>query len=190
MNHFPFWPTFQNIMGVIGHIFNLEFKDITDKGLEKAHADVRIYSVGDKFSGQHYGRLYIDPYDRQNKRGGWNVMLARRRFWRMLKIWRAREKIWKITWICIEFFRKKLEFRHFLSENSVSILFENWKFLIFVFLEHFIFSIEKNMKRQKKRGNFKNCLFRIKIRGKNSPRFRLSGFFFKLFLQKNSFEKR
>ncbi|KAF1755644.1 hypothetical protein GCK72_012094 [Caenorhabditis remanei] len=77
MNHFPFWPTFQNIIGVVGHIFNLEFKDITDKGLERAHADARIYAVGDKFSGQHYGRMYIDPYDRQNKRGGWNAMLAR-----------------------------------------------------------------------------------------------------------------
>ncbi|CAI5448567.1 unnamed protein product [Caenorhabditis angaria] len=78
MNHFPFWPTFNNLVQLVGHIFNLEFKDITEKaGLEKANQEARIFSVDDKFSGQHYGRLYIDPYDRQNKRGGWNTMLAR-----------------------------------------------------------------------------------------------------------------
>ncbi|CAB3409145.1 unnamed protein product [Caenorhabditis bovis] len=77
MNHFPFWPTFNNITNVVGHIFNLEFKDVSDKGLEKAHPDAKIFAVSDKFSGKHYGRLYIDPYDRQNKRGGWNTLLGR-----------------------------------------------------------------------------------------------------------------
>ncbi|CAD6196729.1 unnamed protein product [Caenorhabditis auriculariae] len=77
MNHFPFWPTFNNIVNLVSHIFSLEFKDITDTGLERAHQDAKIFAVADKTTGKHLGRLYIDPYDRENKRGGWNVMLGR-----------------------------------------------------------------------------------------------------------------
>lgn len=52
-------------------------QDITDSGLERAHQDARIFSVMDMTSGEHLGRLYIDPYDRESKRGGWNTLLGR-----------------------------------------------------------------------------------------------------------------
>ncbi|KIH59798.1 peptidase family M3 [Ancylostoma duodenale] len=68
MNHFPFWPTFHNLTNLIGHIFGLQFKDITDSGLERAHQDARIFSVTDMTTNEHLGRLYIDPYDRESKR--------------------------------------------------------------------------------------------------------------------------
>ncbi|WKY07381.1 hypothetical protein Q1695_007099 [Nippostrongylus brasiliensis] len=77
MNHFPFWPTFHNITNIIGHIFGLKFKDITESGLERAHPDARIFSVEDVTAGEHLGRLYIDPYDREGKRGRWNTLLGR-----------------------------------------------------------------------------------------------------------------
>ncbi|VDO81424.1 unnamed protein product [Heligmosomoides polygyrus] len=77
MNHFPFWPTFHNLTSIIGNIFGLEFKDITESGLQRAHPDARIFSVKDVTDGQHLGRLYIDPYDREGKRGGWNTLLGR-----------------------------------------------------------------------------------------------------------------
>ncbi|KHJ93812.1 hypothetical protein OESDEN_06270 [Oesophagostomum dentatum] len=77
MNHFPFWPTFHNLTNIIGHIFGLQFKDITESGLERAHPDARIFSVRDMTTDEHLGRLYIDPYDRESKRGGWNTLLGR-----------------------------------------------------------------------------------------------------------------
>ncbi|RCN32719.1 peptidase family M3 [Ancylostoma caninum] len=81
MNHFPFWPTFHNLTNLIGHIFGLQFKDITDSGLERAHQDARIFSVIDMTTDEHLGRLYIDPYDRESKRGGWNTLLGRSKFY-------------------------------------------------------------------------------------------------------------
>uniref|UniRef100_A0A1I7YLK3 Peptidase_M3 domain-containing protein n=1 Tax=Steinernema glaseri TaxID=37863 RepID=A0A1I7YLK3_9BILA len=77
MNHFPFWQTFTNLIDIVSHIFNLKFQDITDTGLEKCHPSARIYSVADMKTGEHLGRLYIDPFDRENKRGSWNTLLGR-----------------------------------------------------------------------------------------------------------------
>ncbi|VDM67803.1 unnamed protein product, partial [Strongylus vulgaris] len=54
-----------------------ESVDITESGLERAHPDARIFSVQDVTAGEHLGRLYIDPYDRESKRGGWNTLLGR-----------------------------------------------------------------------------------------------------------------
>lgn len=76
MNHFPFWPTFDNLAKIVSHIFGLQFKDITD-GLERAHPDARVFSVTDLSTGKHLGRLYVDPFDRESKRGGWNTLLGR-----------------------------------------------------------------------------------------------------------------
>ncbi|CAI4223771.1 unnamed protein product [Auanema sp. JU1783] len=77
MNHFPFWDTFNNLTNLVGQIFGLEFKDISDTGLEKAHPDAKIFAVKDLADGKHLGRLYIDPYDRESKRAGWNTLLGR-----------------------------------------------------------------------------------------------------------------
>ncbi|KAK0406082.1 hypothetical protein QR680_018359 [Steinernema hermaphroditum] len=77
MNHFPFWPTFNNLIEIVSHIFNLKFQDISDSGLERCHPSARIYSVADLATGEHLGRLYIDPFDRESKRGSWNTLLGR-----------------------------------------------------------------------------------------------------------------
>ncbi|CAJ0579686.1 unnamed protein product, partial [Mesorhabditis spiculigera] len=77
MNYFPFWPTFENVTSVIGQLFNLTFKDITNTNLERAHPDAKIFAVADTSSGHHLGRLYVDPYDRQNKLCDWTTLLGR-----------------------------------------------------------------------------------------------------------------
>lgn len=93
MKYFPFWPTFENLLQVLSHLFNLKFvvgliikretlycfQNVTESGVERCHPSVRIYSVADKSTGEHLGRLYIDPFTRKNKRGGWNTLLGRRK---------------------------------------------------------------------------------------------------------------
>uniref|UniRef100_A0A1I7WCU6 Peptidase_M3 domain-containing protein n=1 Tax=Heterorhabditis bacteriophora TaxID=37862 RepID=A0A1I7WCU6_HETBA len=51
--------------------------DITNTGLERSDPEVKIFSVMDKNDGKHLGRLYVDPYERKTKRGGWNTLLGR-----------------------------------------------------------------------------------------------------------------
>uniref|UniRef100_A0A0M3ITY5 Peptidase_M3 domain-containing protein n=1 Tax=Ascaris lumbricoides TaxID=6252 RepID=A0A0M3ITY5_ASCLU len=78
MKHFPFWETFTNLTEVLSHIFNVKFEDVTaDTKLERCNTDVKIFSVDDLTSGRHLGRLYIDPFERANKRGNWNTLLGR-----------------------------------------------------------------------------------------------------------------
>ncbi|KAI6175395.1 Peptidase-M3 domain-containing protein [Aphelenchoides bicaudatus] len=77
MKYFSFWPTLENIFQIVSHLFNLKFVDVTNSGLERCHPSVRIYSVGDKSTGEHLGRLYIDPFQRDNKRGSWLTLLGR-----------------------------------------------------------------------------------------------------------------
>ncbi|KAI1732957.1 peptidase family m3 domain-containing protein [Ditylenchus destructor] len=77
MNHFPFWPTFENAISIISNILNLEFEDISDSDLEKLHPSVRIYSVKDKTLGEHLGRLYFDPFVRAGKSSVWSCILGR-----------------------------------------------------------------------------------------------------------------
>ncbi|VDM95942.1 unnamed protein product [Thelazia callipaeda] len=66
MHHFPFWPTFENILETLSYVFGVFFKDVTDKNLDRCHPDVRIFSVTDS-TGLHLGRLYVDPFERRNK---------------------------------------------------------------------------------------------------------------------------
>ena len=77
MNHFPFWPTFENITQILSHILGLKFQNISDSNLERCHPSVRIYAVADTSTGEHLGRLYIDPFDRENKRATWTTLLGR-----------------------------------------------------------------------------------------------------------------
>ncbi|VDM47075.1 unnamed protein product [Toxocara canis] len=78
MKHFPFWSTFMNLTEILSHIFNLKFEDITaNTKLERCSSDVKIFSVDDLSSGRHLGRLYMDPFERPNKRGNWNTLLGR-----------------------------------------------------------------------------------------------------------------
>jgi len=77
MKYFPFWTTLENLFHIVSHLFNLRFVNVTDSGLERCHPSVRIYSVADKSTGEHLGRLYIDPFHRASKRGTWVTMMGR-----------------------------------------------------------------------------------------------------------------
>uniref|UniRef100_A0AC35FA18 Peptidase M3A/M3B catalytic domain-containing protein n=1 Tax=Panagrolaimus sp. PS1159 TaxID=55785 RepID=A0AC35FA18_9BILA len=77
MNHFPFWPTFENLTQILSHLFGLKFQDVTESNLERCHPSVRIYSVADTHTNEHLGRLYIDPFERANKRCSWTTLLGR-----------------------------------------------------------------------------------------------------------------
>ncbi|MCP9266346.1 Peptidase family M3 containing protein [Dirofilaria immitis] len=44
MFHFPFWPTFENMLEVFSYIFGILFQDITDSNLDRCHPDIRIFS--------------------------------------------------------------------------------------------------------------------------------------------------
>uniref|UniRef100_A0A0R3S3X4 Peptidase_M3 domain-containing protein n=1 Tax=Elaeophora elaphi TaxID=1147741 RepID=A0A0R3S3X4_9BILA len=76
MYHFPFWPTFENMLEVFSYIFGVLFEDITSGNLDRCHPDVRIFSVTDA-SGLHLGRLYVDPFERLNKCCTWDALLGR-----------------------------------------------------------------------------------------------------------------
>ncbi|EFO25150.2 peptidase family M3 containing protein [Loa loa] len=76
MYHFPFWPTFENILEVLSYIFGLLFEDVTSSNLDRCHPDIRIFSVTDS-SGLHLGRLYVDPFERTNKCCTWDALLGR-----------------------------------------------------------------------------------------------------------------
>lgn len=76
MNYFSFWETFDNITKIAEHLLNISFTEIAD-GLEKCHPSVRIFNVVDISKDKHLGRLYVDPFQRKNKRGTWSTLLGR-----------------------------------------------------------------------------------------------------------------
>uniref|UniRef100_A0A0N5AMI6 Peptidase_M3 domain-containing protein n=1 Tax=Syphacia muris TaxID=451379 RepID=A0A0N5AMI6_9BILA len=76
-NYFPFWATFENLIHILCYIFGLRFEDVSESKLERCHPEVRIYSIDDQHTGIHYGRLYVDPFERPNKRKGWTTLLGR-----------------------------------------------------------------------------------------------------------------
>ncbi|VDK81457.1 unnamed protein product [Litomosoides sigmodontis] len=76
MYHFPFWPTFENMLEIFSYIFGVLFEDITGGSLDRCHPDIRIFSVTDS-SGVHLGRLYVDPFERPNKCCTWDTLLGR-----------------------------------------------------------------------------------------------------------------
>ncbi|VDK65970.1 unnamed protein product [Onchocerca ochengi] len=77
MYHFPFWPTFENMLEVFSYIFGILFEDITGSNLDRCHPDIRIFSVTDSALGLDFGRLYVDPFERPNKCCTWDALLGR-----------------------------------------------------------------------------------------------------------------
>uniref|UniRef100_A0AC35UGN9 Peptidase_M3 domain-containing protein n=1 Tax=Rhabditophanes sp. KR3021 TaxID=114890 RepID=A0AC35UGN9_9BILA len=73
--HFPFWETFDNMTKVAGHLLGLNFVEVD--GLEKCHPSAKIYNVEDKNTHNHIGRIYVDPFQRDGKRGNWTTLLGR-----------------------------------------------------------------------------------------------------------------
>uniref|UniRef100_A0A0N4ZG04 Peptidase_M3 domain-containing protein n=1 Tax=Parastrongyloides trichosuri TaxID=131310 RepID=A0A0N4ZG04_PARTI len=76
MKHFPFWNTFDNITKIAGHLLNITFTEVAD-GLEKCHPSAKIFNVYDNTGDKHLGRIYIDPFQREGKRGTWLTILGR-----------------------------------------------------------------------------------------------------------------
>ena len=55
---------------VAGRLFNYQFTEITDGSVPVFNADVRVWEVKDKTSGEHIGLWYLDPFARKGKRSG------------------------------------------------------------------------------------------------------------------------
>jgi peptidyl-dipeptidase Dcp len=55
---------------VAGRLFNFEFSPVPEGSVPVFHADVTVFEVTDKSSGEHVGLWYLDPYARTGKRSG------------------------------------------------------------------------------------------------------------------------
>ena len=55
---------------VAGELFNFKFTALEKGKIPVFHDDVNVWEVEDKFSGEHIGLWYLDPYARQGKRSG------------------------------------------------------------------------------------------------------------------------
>ena len=55
---------------VAGELFNFKFTALEKGKIPVFHEDVNVWEVEDKFSGEHIGLWYLDPYARQGKRSG------------------------------------------------------------------------------------------------------------------------
>ncbi len=55
---------------VAGELFNFKFTALEKGEIPVFHDDVNVWEVEDKFSGEHIGLWYLDPYARQGKRSG------------------------------------------------------------------------------------------------------------------------
>ena len=58
----------EGMFWVAGELFNFSFSPVSD--VPVYHADVKVWEVTDKTSGQHVGLWYFDPYAREGKRSG------------------------------------------------------------------------------------------------------------------------
>ena len=66
--YFPISRVLSGLFGVVERLFGVRIQEVT--GLETYHADVRFFEIRDSESGTLRGQFYLDPYARQNKRGG------------------------------------------------------------------------------------------------------------------------
>ena len=55
---------------VAGELFNFKFTPVPAGSVPVFHADVTVYEVTDRTSGDHIGLWYLDPYARPGKRSG------------------------------------------------------------------------------------------------------------------------
>ncbi|MFQ3248498.1 MAG: peptidyl-dipeptidase Dcp [Glaciecola sp.] len=55
---------------VAGRLFNFEFTPVEEGKVPVFHADVKVWDVTDKTTGEHIGLWYLDPFARQGKRSG------------------------------------------------------------------------------------------------------------------------
>jgi peptidyl-dipeptidase Dcp len=55
---------------VAGRLFNFDFTPVPEGSVPVFQADVKVWEVTDKTSGEHIGLWYLDPFARQGKRSG------------------------------------------------------------------------------------------------------------------------
>lgn len=55
---------------VAGEVFNFEFTPVPEGSVPVFHADVNVWEVTDRESGEHVGVWYLDPFARTGKRSG------------------------------------------------------------------------------------------------------------------------
>jgi peptidyl-dipeptidase Dcp len=55
---------------VAGRLFNFNFTPVPEGSVSVFHADVKVWEVKDKTSGEHIGLWYLDPFSRKGKRSG------------------------------------------------------------------------------------------------------------------------
>ncbi|MFT5713367.1 MAG: peptidyl-dipeptidase Dcp, partial [Glaciecola sp.] len=55
---------------VAGELFNFDFAPVAEGKVPVFNADVKVWDVTDKTSGEHIGLWYLDPFARQGKRSG------------------------------------------------------------------------------------------------------------------------
>ncbi|HSQ06782.1 MAG TPA: M3 family metallopeptidase, partial [Chromatiaceae bacterium] len=65
--YFPMTRVLPGMLAVVERLFGLAITEVT--GVETWHPDVRFFEIRDQ-SGALRGQFYLDPYARQNKRGG------------------------------------------------------------------------------------------------------------------------
>ena len=65
--YFPMTRVLPGMLSVVERLFGLAITEVT--GVETWHPDVRFFEIRDQ-SGALRGQFYLDPYARQNKRGG------------------------------------------------------------------------------------------------------------------------
>jgi peptidyl-dipeptidase Dcp len=55
---------------VAGELFGFEFSPVPENSVPVFHADVRVFEVTERKSGEHLGLWYLDPFARSGKRSG------------------------------------------------------------------------------------------------------------------------
>ena len=60
----------QALFFVAGELFNYNFSPVPDGSVPVFNADVKVWEVTDKTSGENIGLWYLDPFARQGKRSG------------------------------------------------------------------------------------------------------------------------
>ncbi|WP_295401497.1 oligopeptidase A [uncultured Thiocystis sp.] len=66
--YFPISRVLTGLFGVIERLFGVNLQEV--EGFETYHSDVRFFEIRDGASGALRGQFYLDPFARQNKRGG------------------------------------------------------------------------------------------------------------------------
>ncbi|MBK1719277.1 oligopeptidase A [Thiocystis violacea] len=75
--YFPVSRVLSGLFGVVERLFGIQIQEV--EPFDTYHPDVRFFEIRDLLSGALRGQFYLDPFARQNKRGGaWMDVCANR----------------------------------------------------------------------------------------------------------------